>query len=147
MVQNHRQQIFTTFQAISTEIHLKVLNSFNEGWRISLTEKNPQGSPSKSHASTLCSRIQKHLKVNKWLLAGIRFTAACSPTGLVFKVKNREAVFKEKRGVWDPMLELTITSPYLIVDFEVQLSPYLKKGKGLEGEGPSYWLGTFVPVC
>ncbi len=32
------------------------------------------------------------------------------------------AVFKEKRGVWDPMPELTITSPYLIVDSEVQLS-------------------------
>jgi hypothetical protein len=31
-----------------------------------------------------------------------------------------EAVFKEKHGVWDPMLELTITSPYLIVDSEVQ---------------------------
>jgi len=33
---------------------------------------------------------------------------------------DAEAVFKEKRGVWDPMLELTITSPYLIIDFEVQ---------------------------
>jgi len=36
--------------------------------------------------------------------------------------KVPEAVFKEKRGVWDPMLELIITSPYLIVDSEVQLS-------------------------
>ncbi len=27
-----------------------------------------------------------------------------------------EAVFKEKHGVWDPMMELTLTSsPYLIV--------------------------------
>jgi hypothetical protein len=33
-----------------------------------------------------------------------------------------EAVFKEKHGVWDTMPELIITSPYLIVDFEVQLS-------------------------
>jgi hypothetical protein len=33
---------------------------------------------------------------------------------------DAEAVFKEKRVVWDPMLELTITSPYLIIDFEVQ---------------------------
>jgi hypothetical protein len=33
------------------------------------------------------------------------------------------AKFKEKNGVWDPMLELTITYiPYLIVDSEVQLS-------------------------
>jgi hypothetical protein len=31
-----------------------------------------------------------------------------------------EAVFKEKHGVWDPTLELTIISPYLIVDSEVQ---------------------------
>jgi hypothetical protein len=35
---------------------------------------------------------------------------------------NPEAVFKEKRGIGDPMLQLTITSPYLIVDSEVQLS-------------------------
>jgi restriction endonuclease len=33
-----------------------------------------------------------------------------------------EAVSKEKRGVRDPILELTMTSPYLIVDSEVQLS-------------------------
>jgi hypothetical protein len=33
-----------------------------------------------------------------------------------------EAVFKEKRGIWNPMLELTITSPYLIVEFKVQPS-------------------------
>jgi hypothetical protein len=33
-----------------------------------------------------------------------------------------EAVLKEKRGVWDPIVELTITSPYLIVDSEFQLS-------------------------
>jgi hypothetical protein len=31
--------------------------------------------------------------------------------------QNRpEAVFKEKHGVWEPMLELTIISPYRIVD-------------------------------
>ncbi len=29
-----------------------------------------------------------------------------------------ELEFKEKHGVWDPLLELTITSPYLIVDSE-----------------------------
>jgi hypothetical protein len=28
----------------------------------------------------------------------------------------------EKHRVWDPVLELTITSPYLIVDSEGQLS-------------------------
>ncbi len=33
-----------------------------------------------------------------------------------------EAVFKEKHGVWDPIVERTITSPYLIIDSEVQLS-------------------------
>jgi hypothetical protein len=33
------------------------------------------------------------------------------------------SVFKEKHGIWDPMPELTITSPYPdIVDSEVQLS-------------------------
>ncbi len=32
-----------------------------------------------------------------------------------------EAKFKEKLGEWDPMLELTLTSPYLIVDSAVQL--------------------------
>ncbi len=33
------------------------------------------------------------------------------------------SVFKEKRGIWDPLPELTITSPYLdIVDSEVHLS-------------------------
>ncbi len=33
-----------------------------------------------------------------------------------------EAVFIEKRRVWDPMLELTIILPYLTVDAENQLS-------------------------
>jgi hypothetical protein len=33
------------------------------------------------------------------------------------------SVFKEKRGIWEPMPELTITSPNLdIVDYEVHLS-------------------------
>jgi hypothetical protein len=32
-----------------------------------------------------------------------------------------EAVFKEKHGVWDPMLELTITSPY--IESRVDLNP------------------------
>jgi hypothetical protein len=31
-----------------------------------------------------------------------------------------EAEFKEKHGVWDPMLELTKTLPYFIVDSKVQ---------------------------
>ncbi len=32
-----------------------------------------------------------------------------------------EAVFKEKTGVWDPLLELSITSPYLShSDSEIQ---------------------------
>ncbi len=39
----------------------------------------------------------------------------------IVKAKGTDAVFKEKRGVWDwdPMLELTKTSPYLIVDSDV----------------------------
>jgi hypothetical protein len=39
-----------------------------------------------------------------------------------------EAVFKEKLGVWDPMLELAIISPYLIVDSYVQLPKLFKNG-------------------
>ncbi len=31
-----------------------------------------------------------------------------------------EAVFKEKRGLLNPMVKLTITSPYLVVNSEVQ---------------------------
>ncbi len=37
-------------------------------------------------------------------------------------VQPPEAVFIEKRGVWDNMLEMTKTPPYLIVNFKVQLS-------------------------
>ncbi len=45
-----------------------------------------------------------------------------------------EAVFIEKRGVWDPILELTITSPYLIVDSEVSFSPQLLRERGGVGK-------------
>jgi hypothetical protein len=38
-----------------------------------------------------------------------------------------EAIFKEKCGVWDPMLELTMTSPYLIVNNKDQLFPQVLK--------------------
>ncbi len=41
------------------------------------------------------------------------------------------------------MLELTITSPYLIVNSVIN---YLK-GKGWSGDDLSYWLSTFVFVC
>jgi hypothetical protein len=37
--------------------------------------------------------------------------------------KCSEAEFKEKLSVWDPMLELTITSPYLRVDLESSFPP------------------------
>jgi hypothetical protein len=57
---------------------------------------------------------------------------------------STEAVFKEKRGVWDSMLELTI---YLIVAPEVQLSTPTAKGKRRGGEGLFYWLGTSLDVC
>jgi hypothetical protein len=39
-----------------------------------------------------------------------------------------EAVFMEKRGVWDPMLELTFISPYLIIDSNLKaLIDYAQK--------------------
>ncbi len=56
-----------------------------------------------------------------------------------------EAVFKENRGVKNPILGLTLTSPYLIVNTEVQLSIPTKKEK--RWEGLFYWLGTFVSVA
>jgi hypothetical protein len=39
-----------------------------------------------------------------------------------WELYHTEAVFKEKRKIWYPMLELTIASPYLIDESEVQLS-------------------------
>ncbi len=37
------------------------------------------------------------------------------------RLRDQEAVFKEKCGVWDPLLqELTMTSSYLIADSEDQ---------------------------
>jgi hypothetical protein len=49
-----------------------------------------------------------------------------------------EAVFKEKREAWDPMLEPTISSLY-----QVSFPPQLQ-WKGVGWECLSYWLGTFV---
>jgi hypothetical protein len=40
-------------------------------------------------------------------------------------LSQAEAVFNEKRGAWDPMLELTITSPYLIVNSALQRKSHL----------------------
>jgi hypothetical protein len=60
-------------------------------------------------------------------------------------LQGSEAVFKEKRGVWDPMLDLTMTSIYLIVNNKDLLFPQVlkngitknskkeKKGTGREG--------------
>jgi hypothetical protein len=45
------------------------------------------------------------------------------------------------------MLELTLTSSYLIADSEVQLSDPVTKGKGWGGEGFSYSLDTVVSIC
>ncbi len=39
-----------------------------------------------------------------------------------FKFKSCMYVVNEKRGVSDPMLELTLTSSYLIVDSKVKLA-------------------------
>ncbi len=57
---------------------------------------------------------------------------------------STEAVFKEKREIWDSMLDLTITSPYLIVASEVQLSNPTTKGKGWGGRRPFLLVG---PIC
>ncbi len=54
-----------------------------------------------------------------------------------------EAVFKEKYGVCDPMLELTIV---ILSHSQLcsRLSSPTTKGKGWSGEDLSYWLSTFV---
>jgi hypothetical protein len=57
-----------------------------------------------------------------------------------------EAVFKEKRGVLDPLLEPTIISPYLIVDSEVQLAITTSKGKGVKW-GRSILLVEHIFFC
>jgi hypothetical protein len=55
-------------------------------------------------------------------------------------VLNPEAVFKEKHGIWDPMLELTITLPSLIVDSEVSFPPQLQRERGGVGKvSPVGW--------
>ncbi len=58
-----------------------------------------------------------------------------------------ETVFKEKHGVWDPMLEMTIT--HLTVShgqFRSQLSTRTTKGKGVEW-GRSLLLIEHVCIC
>jgi hypothetical protein len=59
--------------------------------------------------------------------------------------KSTEAVFKENHGVWYPMLELTITSPYLIVNSVVGYLPPLQK-KGVEW-GRSLVLVEHICIC
>ncbi len=52
--------------------------------------------------------------------------------------QDTEAVFEEKGGVWDTLLELTTTSPYLIVDecfpnYSKKEEPIGNLGKGAKG--------------
>ncbi len=62
-----------------------------------------------------------------------------SPSSLL---ATAETVFKEKHGVWDPMLKLTVT--YLIVNSVVSYPPPTTKGKGSSGEDLSYLLSKFI---
>jgi hypothetical protein len=56
-----------------------------------------------------------------------------------------EAVFKEKRGVRDPLLELTITSTYLIDDAEVSSPPQTQREKGGVGKvSPIGWAHYYL---
>ncbi len=54
-----------------------------------------------------------------------------------------EAVFKEKQGVWDHILELTIALPYVIVVFGVSFPPHLQRESDWLGNVSLYWLGIF----
>jgi hypothetical protein len=54
-----------------------------------------------------------------WRARGVLWCTQAVSLVQIVKAKGTEAVFKEKCGVWDPMLELTKTSPYLIVDSDV----------------------------
>ncbi len=55
-------------------------------------------------------------------------------------VSSPEAVFREKRGVWDHILELTLCHRRL----RSQLSITTTNGKGLAGKRLSYWLNIFL---
>jgi hypothetical protein len=64
----------------------------------------------------------------------------------IVKAKGTEAVFKEKRVVWDwdPLLELTKTSPYFIVDSDVQPStPTTRKRGGVGKVFPIGWVHLY----
>jgi len=59
-------------------------------------------------------------------------------------VFSSEAVFK-KTWLLDPMLELTITSPHLVVDSEVSFPPQTTKGKGRDGNvSPISWAHLYL---
>jgi hypothetical protein len=63
----------------------------------------------------------------------------------LLSVLNPEAVFKEKHGVWDPLLELTITSLYLIVDSGVNFPLQLQREKGGVGKvSPIGWAHLYL---
>jgi hypothetical protein len=64
-------------------------------------------------------------------VAFLRVNVACVlRRAAVFFPLSPEAAFKEKSGAWDPMLKLIISSPHLIVGFEVRLSTTTTKAKG-----------------
>jgi hypothetical protein len=60
-------------------------------------------------------------------------------------VLNPEAVFKEKLGVWDPRLELTVTvtSPYLIIDYGGSF-PLQSERSGMEKVSPIGWAHLYL---
>ncbi len=52
----------------------------------------------------------------------LRWTTLDRSLYLWQEAQSSWAEFKEKPGIWDSMLELITTSPYIIVDSEVQLT-------------------------
>jgi hypothetical protein len=60
-------------------------------------------------------------------------SATLQSIGLISGIQNTEAVFKEKRGVWDPMLELDgydLTLPHSRLQSPASHLNYKKKGVG-----------------
>jgi hypothetical protein len=86
--------------------------------------------------------ISKTVFSRRWVA---RLVAYRSCLVRLLSVLNPEAVFKEKRGVWDPMLELALTSPYLIVDSGVNFPPELQRERGGVGKvSPIGWAHLYL---
>ncbi len=68
-----------------------------------------------------------------------------SKYGQLASTKSTEAVFRKQHGVWDPMLELTITH---LISYRSQLRSQLSTPTTVQRERRLYfWLSTFVFVC